>query len=122
MRPCPSPRELAELLSGKLDMLLRAAGGSHPGLHVDRLALAGAGKTQTPVVLLKRKISGLASGLVAPAMFRVDVKATMLPLSLSVALRLSSATKGGSVVVPAAGVRLAGVFVTCVNVPALRST
>src|SRR5438445_10003687 len=44
--------DLAELLSGKLDMLLRAAGGSHPGLHVDRLALAGAGKTQTPVVLL----------------------------------------------------------------------
>ena len=34
--------DLAELLNGKLDMLLRAAGGSHPGLHVDRLVLAGA--------------------------------------------------------------------------------
>lgn len=42
--------DLAELLNGKLDMLLRAAGGSQPGLHVDRLVLAGA--DATPVVLL----------------------------------------------------------------------
>jgi LysR family transcriptional regulator, glycine cleavage system transcriptional activator len=42
--------DLAELLNGKLDMLLRTAGGSHPGLHVDRLVLAGA--DATPVVLL----------------------------------------------------------------------
>ena len=42
--------DLAELLNGKLDMLLRAAGGSHPGLHVDRLVLAGA--DATPAVLL----------------------------------------------------------------------
>jgi LysR family transcriptional regulator, glycine cleavage system transcriptional activator len=44
--------DLAELLNGKLDMLLRTAGGSHPGLHVDRLVLAGANRTQTPMVLL----------------------------------------------------------------------
>jgi LysR family glycine cleavage system transcriptional activator len=44
--------DLAELLKGKLDMLLRKAGGAHPGLHVDRLALAGAGGAQLPVVLL----------------------------------------------------------------------
>jgi LysR family transcriptional regulator, glycine cleavage system transcriptional activator len=44
--------DLAELLKGRLDMLLRAAGGSHPGLHVDRLVLAGADGIQTPVVLL----------------------------------------------------------------------
>jgi LysR family glycine cleavage system transcriptional activator len=42
--------DLAELWNGKLDMLLRAAGGSHPGLHVDRLVLAGA--AATPAVLL----------------------------------------------------------------------
>src|SRR3954463_9416290 len=35
--------DVAELLNGKLDMLLRAAGGTHPGLHVDRLVLAGGG-------------------------------------------------------------------------------
>ena len=44
--------DLAELLKGKLDMLLRKAGGPHPGLHVDRFILAGANGTQTPVVLL----------------------------------------------------------------------
>lgn len=44
--------DLAELLGGKLDVLLRAAGGSHPGLHVDRLELAGVGGAQTPAVLL----------------------------------------------------------------------
>jgi LysR family transcriptional regulator, glycine cleavage system transcriptional activator len=44
--------DLAELLNGKVDMLLRTAGGSHPGLHVDRLVLAGADATQTPAVLL----------------------------------------------------------------------
>ena len=42
----------AELLSGKLDMLLRSAGGSHPRLHVDRLVMAGARGAQLPVVLL----------------------------------------------------------------------
>jgi LysR family glycine cleavage system transcriptional activator len=42
--------DLAELLNGKLDMLLRAAGGAHPGLHVDRLVLAGT--EATPAVLL----------------------------------------------------------------------
>jgi len=44
--------DLAELLDGKLDMLLRTAGGSHPRLHIDRLVLAGAHDMQTPVVLL----------------------------------------------------------------------
>jgi LysR family glycine cleavage system transcriptional activator len=44
--------DLAELLKGKLDMMLRTAGGSHPGLHVDRLVLAGANEKQTPAVLL----------------------------------------------------------------------
>jgi LysR family glycine cleavage system transcriptional activator len=44
--------DVAELLKGKLDMLLRRAGGSHPGLHVDRLVLAAAVGPQTPVVLL----------------------------------------------------------------------
>jgi LysR family glycine cleavage system transcriptional activator len=44
--------DLAELLNGKLDMLLRAAGGAHLGLHVDRLVLVDSNGTQTPVVLL----------------------------------------------------------------------
>ena len=44
--------DIAELLNGKLDALLRGSVGSHPGLHVDRLALAGVDGTQTPVVLL----------------------------------------------------------------------
>ena len=44
--------DLAELLNGKLDMLLRNPGGSHPGLHVDRLVLAGGNGAQTPAVLL----------------------------------------------------------------------
>jgi LysR family glycine cleavage system transcriptional activator len=44
--------DIAELLNGKLDVLLRGSVGSHPGLHVDRLALAGVDGTQTPVVLL----------------------------------------------------------------------
>lgn len=44
--------DLAELLNGRLDMLLRTAGGTHPGLHVDRLVLAGGNGTQTPAVLL----------------------------------------------------------------------
>ena len=44
--------DLAELLNGKLDMLLRTAGGTHPGLHVDRLVLAGGNGAQTPAVLL----------------------------------------------------------------------
>jgi LysR family glycine cleavage system transcriptional activator len=44
--------DLAELLNGRLDMLLRSAGGSHAGLHVDRLVLSGADQTPTPAVLL----------------------------------------------------------------------
>jgi LysR family glycine cleavage system transcriptional activator len=44
--------DLAELLNGKLDALLRTSAGSHPGLHVDRLVLAGAYGAQTPAVLL----------------------------------------------------------------------
>jgi LysR family glycine cleavage system transcriptional activator len=44
--------DVAELLNGRLDVLLRNPGGSHPGLHVDRLVLAGVDGTQTPVVLL----------------------------------------------------------------------
>jgi LysR family transcriptional regulator, glycine cleavage system transcriptional activator len=44
--------DVAELLNGRLDMLLRSAGGSHPGLHIDRLVLAGADQAPTPVVLL----------------------------------------------------------------------
>ena len=46
--------DLAELLNGKLDVLLRMSDGPHPGLHVDRLVLAGADRAQTPVVLLTR--------------------------------------------------------------------
>jgi LysR family transcriptional regulator, glycine cleavage system transcriptional activator len=44
--------DLAELLNGKLDAMLRPSGGSHPGLHIDRLDLAGVDGTPTPVVLL----------------------------------------------------------------------
>jgi LysR family glycine cleavage system transcriptional activator len=44
--------DLAELLKGKLDALLRTSGGSHPGLHVDCLVLGGVDGIQTPVVLL----------------------------------------------------------------------
>jgi LysR family glycine cleavage system transcriptional activator len=44
--------DIAELLSGKLDALLRGSGGSHPGMHVERLVLAGADGKPTPVVLL----------------------------------------------------------------------
>jgi LysR family glycine cleavage system transcriptional activator len=44
--------DLAELLNGSLDALLRASGGSHPGLHIDRLVLAGVDGTPTPAVLL----------------------------------------------------------------------
>ena len=44
--------DMAELMNGKLDMLLRSAGGSHPGLHVDRLVLASADDTPAPAVLL----------------------------------------------------------------------
>lgn len=42
--------DVTELLNGKLDMLLRAAGGVHPGLHVDRVMLPAA--AGTPAVLL----------------------------------------------------------------------
>jgi LysR family glycine cleavage system transcriptional activator len=44
--------DLGELLNGKLDALLRTSAGSHPGLHIDRLVLAGSGGAQTPAVLL----------------------------------------------------------------------
>ncbi len=44
--------DLAELLNGKLDMMLRSTGGSHPRLHIDRLVLAGANGTPMPAVLL----------------------------------------------------------------------
>jgi LysR family glycine cleavage system transcriptional activator len=44
--------DVAELLNGKLDVLLRTSGGSHPGLHLDRLVLAGVKGSPTPVVLL----------------------------------------------------------------------
>ncbi len=44
--------DVAELLNGKLDALLRGSGGSHPGLHADHLSLAGADGTPTAVVLL----------------------------------------------------------------------
>jgi LysR family glycine cleavage system transcriptional activator len=44
--------DLAELLNGKLDALLRTSVASHPGLHIDRFVLAGSGGTPTPVVLL----------------------------------------------------------------------
>lgn len=44
--------DIAELLNGKLDALLRGSGASHPGLHADRLVLAGVDGTQMPVVLL----------------------------------------------------------------------
>ena len=44
--------DVAELLNGKLDAMLRMSAGSHPGLHVDRLVLAGVDGGQTPAVLL----------------------------------------------------------------------
>jgi LysR family glycine cleavage system transcriptional activator len=44
--------DLAELLNGKLDAMLCTSGGSHPGLHIDRLVLAGTGGAETPAVLL----------------------------------------------------------------------
>jgi LysR family glycine cleavage system transcriptional activator len=50
--------DLAELLNGKLDALLRASSGSHPGLHVDRFILTDTDRTQAPVVLLT--LPGLA--------------------------------------------------------------
>jgi LysR family glycine cleavage system transcriptional activator len=50
--------DVAELLNGKLDVMLRSSAGSYPGLHVDHLALSGANGTQTPAVLLT--LPGLA--------------------------------------------------------------
>jgi LysR family glycine cleavage system transcriptional activator len=50
--------DLAELLNGKLDALLRWSGGSHPGFHVDRFFLDGTDGTQMAVVLLT--LPGLA--------------------------------------------------------------
>src|SRR5882672_4761322 len=46
--------DLAELLNGKLDVLLRMSGGSHPGLQAERFVLAGAGGAETAIVLLAR--------------------------------------------------------------------
>jgi len=50
--------DLAELLNGKLDALLRSSSGSHPGLHVERFILADTDSTQAPVVMLT--LPGLA--------------------------------------------------------------
>ena len=44
--------DLSELLGGKLDAMLRTSAGVHPGLHIDRIVLAGASGAQTPAVLL----------------------------------------------------------------------
>jgi LysR family glycine cleavage system transcriptional activator len=44
--------DVAELLDGKLDVLLRESGGSHPGLHLDRLDLTAVDGTPMPAVLL----------------------------------------------------------------------
>jgi LysR family glycine cleavage system transcriptional activator len=44
--------DVAELLNGKLDALLRVSGGSHPGLHADHIVLARADGTDMSVVLL----------------------------------------------------------------------
>jgi LysR family glycine cleavage system transcriptional activator len=44
--------DLGDLLSGKLDVLLRASASPHPGLHVDRIVLAGVDGKPTPAVLL----------------------------------------------------------------------
>jgi LysR family glycine cleavage system transcriptional activator len=46
--------DLAELLNGKLDVLLRMSCGPHPGLQAERFVVAGPGGTQTPIVLLAR--------------------------------------------------------------------
>jgi LysR family glycine cleavage system transcriptional activator len=50
--------DVAELLNGKLDAMLRATAGSNPGLHIDRFVAADADRTQTPIVLLT--LPGLA--------------------------------------------------------------
>jgi LysR family glycine cleavage system transcriptional activator len=50
--------DLAELLNGRLDAMLRTSGGSHPGLHVDRIAFADAGRTQTLVLLTLPGLAG----------------------------------------------------------------
>ena len=44
--------DLAELLNGKLDAMLRTSAGSHPGLHIDRFVLSAGDGMQTPVVLV----------------------------------------------------------------------
>jgi LysR family glycine cleavage system transcriptional activator len=50
--------DIAELLKGKLDAMLRATTGASPGLHIDRFVLGGVDRAQTPVVLLT--LPGLA--------------------------------------------------------------
>lgn len=50
--------DVAELLNGKLDVMLRAPGGSHPGLHIDRVMLSRANGTPMPAALLT--LPGLA--------------------------------------------------------------
>jgi len=46
--------DLAELLNGKLDVLLRLSGGSHPGLQAERFVVAGADGAETAILLLAR--------------------------------------------------------------------
>jgi len=50
--------DVAELLKGKLDAMLRATVGSSPGLHIDRFVLAGDDRASTQAVLLT--LPGLA--------------------------------------------------------------
>jgi len=50
--------DIAELLNGGLDAVLRASGGSHPGLHLDHFNLSGAGGKKIAAVLLT--LPGLA--------------------------------------------------------------
>lgn len=51
--------DLAELFDGDLDALLRAADGSHPGLHVDRIELTGAdGARQTAALFTLPALAG----------------------------------------------------------------
>src|ERR1700730_1985406 len=70
---------------------------------------------------LKKNISGLPSVLPLPTRFLVETKAIMFPSSLIVALRLSSATNGSTVLLPGVGAILAGVLVICVNTPVSKA-
>src|SRR5205085_11165590 len=79
------------------------------------------------VTLFQTKTSGLPSALqrvlveLHGVRSRVETKAMREPVSLMVAKRLSSATKGPALALPARGNALAAVLVMRVNVPALRS-